>query len=157
MPGGRRPKPATPDGRANNGGARQGTPGTPYQNRRDLQTQKPTAAPNQEYGKAGQQLASQRAVPMAGAAAGVPPTAQPAPGQGPMQAPPPPDLYRPTELPNEPVTHGLPTGPGGGPEALPIQNTQMGDPIAIQIRAMLRANPNNQELANLVADLARPQ
>lgn len=147
-----------PDGRANNGGARQGTPGTPYQNRTDLQTQKPTAATGQAYGQAGAQLAAQKAVPIAGAAAGVPPQAQPAPGQGPMAPPPPPpDLYRPTENPNEPVTHGLPMGPGGGPEALPIQNTAMGDPIAIQIRAMLRADPNNQELANLVADLARPQ
>lgn len=155
MPGGRKPKSAA-DGRANNGGSRQGTPGAAYSNRRDLQTQKPTAATNQEYGKAGAQLASQRAVPMAGVAAGVPPTAQPAPGQGPMQTgPPPPDLYRPTELPNEPVTHGLPTGPGAGPEALPIQSTAMGDPTAIQIRAMLRADPTNQELANLVADLAR--
>jgi hypothetical protein len=72
-------------------------------------------------------------------------------------APPPPDLYRPTEITNEPVTHGLPTGPGAGPEALPIQPTPMGDPVAIQIRAMLRANPTNQELANLVADLARGQ
>jgi hypothetical protein len=147
-----------PDGRANNGGPRQGTPGTPYNNRTDLQTQKPTAATGQGYGTAGAQLAAQKAVPIAGAAAGVPPQAQPGPGQGPMQTtppPPPPDLYRPTERPNEPVTHGLPTGPGAGPEALPIQQTTMGDPAAIQIRAMLRANPTNVELANLVADLAR--
>jgi hypothetical protein len=27
-------------------------------------------------------------------------------------------LTRPTERPNEPVTHGLPVGPGAGPEAL---------------------------------------
>ena len=27
-------------------------------------------------------------------------------------------LDRPTERPNEPVTHGLPVGPGAGPEAL---------------------------------------
>ena len=27
-------------------------------------------------------------------------------------------IDRPTERPNEPVTHGLPVGPGGGPEAL---------------------------------------
>lgn len=145
-----------PDGRVDNGGARQGTPGVAYGNRRDLQTQKPSAAQGQIYGQAGAQLAAQKAVPIAGAAAGVPPQAQPGPGQGPMQAPPPlPDLYRPTENPNEPVTHGLPTGPGAGPEALPIQPTSMGDPIAIQIRAMLRADPNNQELANLVADLTR--
>jgi hypothetical protein len=33
----------------------------------------------------------------------------------PMVGPP---LTRPTERPNEPVTHGLPVGPGAGPEAL---------------------------------------
>jgi hypothetical protein len=52
---------------------------------------------------------------------------------------------------------GLPTGPGAGPEALPLQPTGANDPVAIQIRAMFRANPTNQELADLVAELDRPQ
>lgn len=142
------------DGRSNNGGSRQGSPGTAYNNRRDLQTQKPTVGPSAQYGQGAALERAQKAVPMAGAAAGVPP--QTAPGQGPMAGPPP-DLYRPTERPDEHVMTGLPVGPGAGPEALPIQGSAMGDPVAIQIRAMLRANPTNQELANLVADLARPQ
>ena len=146
-----------PDGRAANGGARQGTPGVAYGNRRDLQTQKPTAATGQTYGAAGAQLAAQRAVPLAGTAAGVPPAPPGAPGISTAAPPPPPDLYRPTERPGEPVTHGLPTGPGAGPEALPIQQTSAADPVAIQIRAMFAANPNNQELADLVAELNRPQ
>lgn len=148
-------KSPTPDGRQNNGGVRQGQAGQAYSNRSDMRTQKVQAAPGQAYGQAGAQQAAQRAVPVAG---GTPPPPAPGPGQGPMAAPGPvPDLYRPTERPDEPVTHGLPYGPGAGPEVLPIQNTQMGDPVAIQIRAMLRANPTNTELANLVADLARPQ
>jgi hypothetical protein len=147
-----------PDGRAANGGPRQGTPGTPYQNRRDLQTQKPTVATGQAYGQASQQLAAQQAVPIAGANAGVPPTAQPAPGQGPMQtqAPPaPPDLYRPTERPDEPVTHGLPVGPGAGPESLQVTgaaNPSMTDPVAIQLRALYQKYPS-QELADLLTDI----
>lgn len=150
MPGGRRPK--SSDGRANNGGARQGTPGTPYQNRTDLQTQKPTAVPNQTYGQAGAQLAAQKAVPMAGAAAGVPPQ-QPGAG-GPMgpEPPPPPDLYRPTEAPGEHVMTGLPTGPGAGPEALPINSARRNDPLGIQIRALYQKYPSS-ELAALLADL----
>jgi hypothetical protein len=141
----------TPDGRADNGGARQGTPGTPYQNRSDLQTQKPTAATGQAYGAAGAQLAAQKAVPIAGAAAGVPPAVQAAAAaQGPPPAPP--DLYRATENPGQPVTHGLPVGPGAGPEALPIQNAATTDPLAIQLRALYQKFPS-QELADLLMDI----
>lgn len=138
------------DGRAANGGARQGTPGTPYQNRRDLQTQKPTAATGQAYGQAGAQLAAQKAVPIAGAAAGVPPQVQAAAAQGPPPAPP--DLYRATENLNEPTTHGLPIGPGAGPEALPIQNAATTDPLAIQLRALYQKYPS-VELADLLMDI----
>lgn len=139
-----------PDGRANNGGARQGTPGAPYVNRSDLRTQKPTAAPGQAYGQAGAQIAAQQAVPLPAA----PPVPSPAGGGGgPMAAPPPlPDLYRQTERPNEPVTHGLATGPGPGAEALPIQSTAMTDPLAIQLRALYQKFPS-QELADLLQDI----
>jgi hypothetical protein len=148
----------TPDGRANNGGVRQGTPGVSYPNRSDMRGQPIATAKGQTYGQAGAQAAAQRAVPLAAA----PPPPAPAapvaaaPGAG---GPPPeqPDLYRPTERPHEPVTHGLPMGPGAGPDALPIQQTGANDPVAIQIRAMFRANPTNQELADLVAELNRPR
>src|ERR1019366_9296670 len=47
---------------------------------------------------------------------GAPPTPPPGPPiPEPMSNGP---LTRPTERPNEPVTHGLPMGPGGGPEVL---------------------------------------
>jgi hypothetical protein len=109
-----------PDGRADNGGARQGTPGAAYNNRSDLRTQKPAAATGQEYGKAGGQLAAQAAVPMAGPQAGLP-----TPGPDPMgaaasfQMPSFGAFDRPTERPDEPLTHGAPVGAGAGPEILP--------------------------------------
>ena len=112
---------------------------SPTANRTDLNQPAPiTAAPNQPYGERAQQIASQHAIPMAGA-----PTVQPnQPPAGPADQPSPPsagqpgpnelqamtlahngpgdslNLMRPTERPNEPVTHGLPSGPGGGPETL---------------------------------------
>lgn len=112
---------------------------SPRSNRTDrLTPEAPTAAPNQTYGEAGQQIAAQRAIPISGAptvapqapsapASSGPPTApQGAPGSSDLmsiaQAHNGPGnslaLNRPTERPNEPVTHGLPVGPGGGPEAL---------------------------------------
>lgn len=111
-----------PDGRSNNGGARQGAPGAAYGNRSDLRTQKPSAAPNQEYGKAGAQLASQRVVPMAGVDAALPPADTTAQAHAAATAFPMPSFGafdRPTERPAEPLTHGAPTGPGAGPEILP--------------------------------------
>lgn len=104
------------------GGKRQGAPGTAYQNRTDLNAPKPlapTAVPGQPYGAAGTQMAGQSAVPMGppptpgpGAAASPPSVAAPSPeSAGPFN--------RPTERPSEPITAGLPTGPGPGPEALP--------------------------------------
>lgn len=99
-----------------------------YPNRSDLTRPAPiTAAPGQPYGQAGQQIAAQRVQPMGSqpiAGAPSPPAGAPdiaslmqqhaantgiTPGQH-MQAP--------TARPNEPVTHGLPMGPGAGPEAL---------------------------------------
>lgn len=108
-----------PDGRANNGGVRQGTPGTAYAQRSDMRTQKVTTAPGQTYGKATAQAEAQKAVPLAGPAAGLPAgqdahaaaAAFPMPSFGAFD--------RPTERPAEPLTHGAPTGPGAGPEILP--------------------------------------
>lgn len=142
----------SPDGRANNGGVRQGTPGTPYANRSDLR-QAPTAATGQPYGQAGQQIAAQRAVPLPSAPPPPSPAAAaPAGGEAAPPPPPPPDPYRPTERPNEHVMTGLPVGPGAGPEALPIQPSSSTDPLAIQIRALYQKYPS-VELANLLADL----
>jgi hypothetical protein len=102
------------------GGARQGTPGTAYGNRTDLNMPISTV-PGQDYGKASQQQAAQSAVPMA--ASPVAPTqpvqsnqpvqqAQPLPRPGSMP------YLDPTMRPNEPVTTGIDYGPGAGSEAM---------------------------------------
>ena len=76
----------------------------------------PVAPVGGVYGSATTALASQRAVPVA-----------PAPASSPRQAPPPRrppaqrvlgPIDRPTERPDEPLTAGLPIGPGPGPEVL---------------------------------------
>jgi hypothetical protein len=97
------------------GGSRVGKPGANYQNRTDLpgKTQPITVASGQEYGTRGAQEDAQRAIPLP---AGAPP---PAPTSlGSVTAGPITPLDAPTQRPNEPLTHGLPIGAGGGPEVL---------------------------------------
>lgn len=105
------------------GGPRTGKPGATYANRTDLNAPKAlpaTAVPNQPYGEAGAQLASQKIAPMA---SGPLPTA-PTPMQSPMpelSGPPPgslPDIFGPTQRPNEHFMTGVNAGPGMGSEAL---------------------------------------
>lgn len=137
------------------GGHREGTPGTAHSNRTDL-NQPPSAAPNQPYGEAGAQLASQAAIPLprapgpsssptpSGAAAGGP--AAQAPGGAPTQAAPmaPPGslgpLNAPSMRPNEPLTAGLPSGPGPGPEALGI-TAPTGDPTVSLLQGVFAQYP----------------
>ena len=81
-----------------------------------------SAAPDQEYGAMTQQMNDQRVAPM-GAAAPLPPAA-PVPAQAPPATHQMPTfngtpLSAPTNRPNEPVTTGVPIGPGAGPEAMP--------------------------------------
>lgn len=111
---------------------------SPQSNRTDQLSPAPvTTVPGQEYGQAAAQQAAQRAIPTANGptmpAAQAPPTGGP-PGPPQGGAPDPSDLMaqamahngpagamalnRPTERPDEPVTHGLPVGPGAGPQAL---------------------------------------
>jgi hypothetical protein len=98
------------------GGKRQGTPGTAYGNRSDLNMPISTV-PNQEYGKAAMQRSAQQAVPMGQSP--VAPTVPTAPTQSqPLPRPGSMPHIAPTTRPNEPVTNGLPFGPGAGPEAL---------------------------------------
>jgi hypothetical protein len=88
------------------GGTRQGAPGKTYPNRTDL-NEKPRSqpirvGPSQQYGQGAEQIAAQQAVPL--------------PQAPPIEVIP---LNAPTRRPNEPVTAGLPMGPGPGPESLP--------------------------------------
>lgn len=104
------------------GGPRQGQPGKAYTNRSDLNTapsQPVRVATGQAYGVAGAQAASQQAVPL-------PQT--PPPAVAPQSAHEAAAAFampafgafdRPTERPDEPLTHGAPVGPGAGPEIMP--------------------------------------
>ena len=104
----------------------------PYPNRTDLTAPLPVeAATGQTYGRAAEQRAAQGAIPLAPTPLAPTPQGGAPVGPAPQQAPNLEDLAaahngpgdslllnRPTERPNEPVTHGLPVGPGGGPEVL---------------------------------------
>lgn len=91
------------------GGRRNGTPGKAYSNRSDLMGQ------GQRPGKGGygpQQGTRTTAAGGRTAPAG-PPMTPPGPGVDDT-----PFLGDPTNLPDQPLTDGLATGPGAGPEAL---------------------------------------
>lgn len=118
------------------GGPRQGTPGSQYGNRSDLQAaprQPAKAAPNQQYGERKRQMDAQRSMPL--------------PGQRPFA--------RPSERPDEPITAGLPVGAGPGPEALaPIVAPQQGDALAA-LRAAYQLFPNDDLLDLIIAESLR--
>ena len=108
------------------GGPRQGAPGQAYANRSDLTAapaQPVTVATGQPYGVAGAQAASQATVPLPaqGAAAPVPAAGggDPHAAAAAFQMPAFGAFDRPTERPDEPLTHGAPVGPGAGPEVMP--------------------------------------
>ena len=115
------------------GGVVQGTPGNAHPNRTDLMGAVPVAvAPGQEYGKRAEQQAAQSVIPVAAPPVGAP--TSPTPPQGaPTGAPTPQPITppgigkgnaglglwtHPSERPNEPITAGLATGAGPGPEVL---------------------------------------
>jgi len=109
----------------NRGGPRQGGVGGRFPNRSDLATPGPritagNVPTGQAYGQAAAQNRALQVQPTAGGASSTPaasgggaPPAAIAPGSIP-------GLTDPTANPNEPVTAGLPVGPGVGPEALSI-------------------------------------
>src|SRR5690606_13363282 len=86
------------------GGRRQGQQGKAYSNRTDM-NQPVRTKKGQEYGEAKRQEEAQEIVTLP---------------QQPPVAPPGtvPGLSDPTSYPDRPVTHGLPLGPGSGPEVL---------------------------------------
>lgn len=112
------------------GGVRQGTPGKAYPARTDLNAQPVKTAPSQHYGDAQAQAQAQQAIPL-------PQQPAPTPGAQPF--------HRPTDRPAEPLTAGMPIGPGPGPSmAQPAV-----DPIAETLRAAYAAQPSPQ-LAALI-------
>lgn len=154
--------------RSGRGGTRQGTPGTAYANRTDLQSNAPVpiqTAPGQQYGERAQQQAAQRTIPIAPPPAAPSPSApggaSPPPGGGPPAPPgggvptPTPSgpqplpgelpFLGPTARPTEPVTHGLKLGAGAGPEALTgvgaLANNTAPSDSTVSLLASLAASP----------------
>lgn len=128
------------------GGSRQGTPGTAYPNRTDLQS--PKVASGQPYGERARQEAAQSAIPLPGPppVRAAPPS--PAPGSfGP--------LTRGTERPDEPLTAGLSIGAGAGPEAVRAPLALNGDDMLLaQLRGLYAAYPSS-DLAALIDQAER--
>lgn len=138
------------------GGKRVGGKGKSYGQRTDLNAVAP-ASSQRPFGEQAQQMRSMAAVPVAPS-----PTAA-APGIEGMLAgfgglPQTQPLDRPTERPGEPLTAGVPFGPGPGPEMIPrpLPNdplvhaaatlNQLGDvadPQTAQYRALLNAVAGN--------------
>lgn len=114
------------------GGTRVGKQGRAYPQRSDLNALPVRTATGQTYGQAGAQQAAQSAVPMAPPRPTTP-------------------LGAPTTRPNEPVTAGLPTGAGPGPEVL--MNPAV-DSTRQQLAALYRLYPNN-DLLGLLEDYDR--
>lgn len=106
----------------NRGGPRQGVQGRRYGNRTDL-----ADAPRQEAPQV--QAAAMTPAPQA-APVGPPPSLGPDQGSW---------------YPNQPVTHGLSTGPGAGREVLGIGSTP-----SMDLGAWLRENPHDQDVADVI-------
>jgi hypothetical protein len=121
-----------------------------YSNRTDLQNPAKkmavTAAKGQTYGEAGKQLAAQRAVPMAGAAAAPRPRNPVAPGS--MGA-----FNRDTTAPDEPVTAGANVGPGPNAFQAGITAPPMfGNPVLQELIVLNQLYPSD-DLKNLISVL----
>ncbi len=114
------------------GGKRQGTQGRAYSNRTDLAV---------NYGPQGNAAAGGMEAPREQT-----PLIAPAIGVDEV-----PNLGDPTARLDEPVTAGLPLGPGAGPEALGPMPPPQVDPVRQAVQAMMMVAPN----PDLIRVLAR--
>lgn len=138
----------------------------PQANRSDLRTPRAaprTTAPNQSYGKQTAQEQSMKIQPLtppgASAPGGSPPPPPTAPATAGGQAPAPisvTPLSAPTERPGVPVTNGLPTGPGPGPEALTGFAAMGAQQVADggSVRGLLRSLAAQPEASSVIRQLA---
>lgn len=113
------------------------------------------AATGQQYGMRKQQMDAQRAMPVAAPPSpALPPTTGGAPAPAGPALPPAPapgqvvPLDAPSMRPDEPVTAGLPVGPGAGVEALGPFAGQ-GEDVGMQLRAIYAQFPN-EDLRSLL-------
>lgn len=131
--------------RTGRGGRRTGTPGKAYANRTDLHGGQVMRFTGQQYGAQARQVAAQQAVP---AAAPPPPATGPStsgPGAAASTPAPPPgpdpgslgDLFGPTVRPDEPLTAGMPFGPGPG-----ANYSTPYDPDLDNLRKIYQAHPS---------------
>lgn len=108
-----------------------------YPNRSDLATQPVQTPKGQDYGEAKGQVDSQRAQPVAGAAGPTPNAISQLSGLEPGNIP---SLSDPSALPNQPITAGLPSGPGPGPSSL--KTASFGPQELSVMRALYLKSPN---------------
>jgi hypothetical protein len=111
-----------------------------------------SAAPNQDYGEAKQQINAQRIAPMAGKEPLPKASSLPSGGEAPQTLPTftGTDLTAPSQRPNEPITTGVDIGEGAGPEILGLPNPAQGTG---QMTALLQRYANvtgNGQLAILL-------
>lgn len=130
------------------GGERLGTPGTSYTNRSDLQAQPIRTATGQSYGAAKAQADAQRAMPLAQVPTASPPGgAQQGSGTDPAALHPAfGSLYGDTQRPDEPVTAGLPSGPGEGPSFGGLNDRDI-------LAALARKYPGLPGLDRMIAEM----
>ena len=123
-------------------------------------TRQPAQAENsQAYGEAGQQIAAQQAIPLpqVNSPAPGPPQAAPQGRMDPMAAA---MAYEPgitplgagTQRPHEPVTAGLSTGPGPGPE---VFNATGQAQRAVDTLTMMARITGDQRYAEMADDILR--
>lgn len=129
--------------RRGKGGPRSGNPGTAYTNRTDLAADtQPVAVPTgQPYGEAGRQQAAMSQI-------GVPDL------QGMVQSMP--GLTDPSQRPEEPLTAGMPMGPGPG--VSPMRSAVQESGGVGLLRQLIAVNPDPELFALLAeAERAAPQ
>lgn len=120
------------------GGYRQGTQGKAYPQRTDLgRDRQPSRVPKgKEYGKRQKAEQSQAAMPLPDASRIPPPGSVPS-------------LTAPTSRPGEPVTAGIPIGPGpGGSRAVPAA---AGSQALFDLRALAAQYPDYENLFRIIA------
>ena len=124
-------------------------------NRTDLTQEPVTAATGQEYGEASAQRQAEAAVPIGSTPTDAPPAdmtadTTPRPAPKPQVQPGTLPWLHPTNRPDEPVTTGLPFGPGAGPEAL-----HSPPPLVSDTLASLAASPHASASVAAMAAVAK--
>lgn len=110
-----------------------------------------SAAPDQGYGEKKEQLDSQSLAPM-GAAQPTPEPAHPAQGDAPAESMPAfggGEFGGPSSRPDEPITHGVDVGAGGGPSALGLGAPQVPTGYITNMLQTMSATDTTGTLAQL--------